>query len=208
MGISILSVFKTMALGIAVIAIMALGQGVAKADEVTVAGSSTGVVTLVPQLTFAGNTFDATTALGIGALSGVNRLGTFTLATGTTQLVNGTFTLDIVFTAPAGINGGQNTTYTATISGSISPVQDQGGVDVHFNQPAGGTVFTFSNGGVSGSFTLRIADLFVQNGRTADLTAGITGQQTAIPEPASMLLLGTGLLGVAGAARRRFRHSS
>jgi len=204
MGTSILSIFKTIALGISVVAIMTIGQGVAKADEVTVVGSSTGVVSGVPELTFVGNSFNATTALGIGALSGLNRLGTFTLAVSPTRAVAGNFTLNITFTTPSGINGGQNTSYLATITGSVSPVVDQGGVAIHFTQPV--TVFTFSNGGISGSFTLTMADLFVQSGRTADVTAGLTGQQTAIPEPASMLLLGTGLLGVAGVARRRFRH--
>ena len=184
---------------------MAIGQGVAKADEVTVSGSSTGVVSGVPELTFAGNnSFSATTFLGIGAFSGSNRLGTFSLATSPGRAVAGDFTLNITFTAPTGINGGQSTSYLATITGSVSPVVDQGGVAIHFTQPV--TVFTFSNGGISGSFTLTMADLFVQSGRTADVTAGLTGQQTAIPEPASMLLLGTGLLGVAGVARRRFRH--
>ena len=199
----ILAMVKPLALSVFAVAFFALAQGVARADEVTISGSTTGTVSGVPQLTFAGNpSFTGTTALGNGSLSGANNLGTFSLSTGPLQPLSGSFTLNITFTAPAGITGGQGSTFTATITGSVSPNVNQGGVNVIFNNPT--QTFTFSSGGTTGSFTLTIADVFVQSGNTAQLTAGITGaQQTTVPEPMTMLLFGTGLSGVAAFARRR-----
>jgi hypothetical protein len=47
--------------------------------------------------------------------------------------------------------------------------------------------------------------LFVETGRSANITAGITGNQSPIPEPTTLLLLGTGLTGVATKLRQRSR---
>ena len=41
------------------------------------------------------------------------------------------------------------------------------------------------------------------SGQGGFLRAAITGSQTAIPEPATLFLLGTGLIGVAVRARRK-----
>jgi len=195
---------KSIFLGLLALVIVGASQKAARADEVTIAGSTTGTVTAVPQLTFTGTaSFTGTTALGVGALSGVNSLGSFFLSTAPTQALNGTFTLNITFTAPTGITGGQGTTYTATIVGSVSPNIAQGGVNVHFTSPTQN--FTFSNANGSGTFSLTVADLFVETGRSANITAGITGSQSPIPEPTTLLLLGTGLTGVATKLRQRSR---
>jgi len=195
---------KSIFLGLLALVMFGATQKAARADEVTIAGSTTGTVTAVPQLTFAGNaSFTGTTALGIGSLSGSNNLGSFFLSTAPTQALSGTFTLNITFTSPTGIIGGQGATYTATIVGSVSPNIDQGGVNIHFISPT--QSFTFSNASGSGTFSLTVADLFVETGRSAPITAGITGNQSPIPEPTTLLLLGTGLTGVATKLRQRSR---
>lgn len=200
------TMFKPLAMSIALLAIFGAAQ-VAKADPVTVSGTSTGTITgtAASFLTFQGNTFTATTAGGVGSFSGVDRIGTFTLLSSATETpVSGNFTLNLTFTAPSGIAGGQATTYTATVSGTIS-TPNVGGVSIVFNNPV--QTFTFNNASGSGSFTITLPNIFVQSGDTANLTAGLTGNQTAVPEPATMLLLGTGLAGVAARIRKRRKEA-
>src|SRR5689334_9653 len=143
----ILSTVKPLALGIFAVALFTLAQGVARADEVYLAGFTNGcfgaacapgATATSGGLTFSNSTFSGTTANGFRGLGGnpnpgsnFNNLGSISLSTAP-QTYNTPFTLQITFTAPQGITGSNSATFTATITGTVRS-DNTGGIFVDFN---------------------------------------------------------------------------